>query len=147
MQGAAQKGRATELVERLAERWETQLGVVFDGARLSKGEWQRMALARGLMKRDPVILVLDEPTAALDPQAEHDLFVEFTRHAREIAARNGAITILISHRFSTVTMTDRIIVLDGGRLVEAGSHAELMATASRYRSLYESQARGYAEER
>ena len=147
VQGAAQKGRASELVERLAERWETQLGLVFDGARLSKGEWQRMALARGLMKQDPVILVLDEPTAALDPQAEHDLFVEFTRHAREIAARNGAITILISHRFSTVTMTDRIIVLDGGRLVEAGSHAELMTTASRYRSLYESQARGYAKER
>jgi ATP-binding cassette, subfamily B, bacterial len=144
---AARKGRASDLVERLADRWQTQLGAVFDGARLSKGEWQRMALARGLMKQDPVILVLDEPTAALDPQAEHDLFVEFAQHARDIAARNGAITVLISHRFSTVTMTDQIVVLDEGSIAERGTHAELMSGPSRYRLLYESQARGYADER
>ncbi len=144
---AARKGRASELVERLADRWQTQLGAVFDGARLSKGEWQRMALARGLMKQDPVILVLDEPTAALDPQAEHDLFVEFAQHARDIAARNGAVTVLISHRFSTVTMTDQIVVLDEGSIAERGTHAELMSRPSRYRLLYESQARGYADER
>jgi ATP-binding cassette subfamily B protein len=116
---------------------------VFDGARLSKGEWQRLALARGLMRPAPVILVLDEPTAALDPQAEHDIFAEFAAHARRVAEVNGAVTILISHRFSTVTMTDQIVVLDGGRLVEQGSHDELMSRPSRYRSLYESQARGY----
>jgi ATP-binding cassette subfamily B protein len=141
---AARRGRAEDVVARLPDRWRTQLGEVFDGARLSKGEWQRLALARGLMRPAPVILVLDEPTAALDPQAEHDIFAEFAAHARRVAEINGAVTILISHRFSTVTMTDQIVVLDGGRLVEQGSHDELMSRPSRYRSLYQSQARGYA---
>jgi len=141
---AARRGRAEDVVARLPAGWRTQLGEVFDGARLSKGEWQRLALARGLMRPAPVILVLDEPTAALDPQAEHDIFAEFAAHARRVAEINGAVTILISHRFSTVTMTDQIVVLDGGRLVEQGSHDELMSRRSRYRSLYQSQARGYA---
>lgn len=140
---AARKGGAVALVDELERGWETQLGLVFDGARLSKGQWQRLALARGLMKDSPVIMILDEPTAALDPQAEHSLFDEFATHARAISERNGAITILISHRFSTVTMTDQIVVLDDGEIVESGTHAELMGRPSRYRHLYESQARGY----
>jgi ATP-binding cassette subfamily B protein len=88
--------------------------------------------------------VLDEPTAALDPQSEHDLFAAFAARAQSLAAHNGAITILVSHRFSTVTMTDLILVLDGGLLVEQGRHTDLLAAGGTYSRLYEAQARGYA---
>jgi ATP-binding cassette subfamily B protein len=142
---AAVAGGAASVVSRLADGWQTQLGAVFDGAQLSQGQWQRLALARGLFKRHPTILVLDEPTAALDAQSEHDLFAAFAERSRTLRAYNGAVTILVSHRFSTVTMTDLILVLDGGRLVEHGSHAELVAAGGTYRALYEAQARGYAD--
>lgn len=142
---AAEAGGADAVVARLADGWQTQLGAAFDGAELSKGQWQRLALARGLFKRDPTVLVLDEPTAALDPQSEHDIFAAFAGRARALGERNGAITVLVSHRFSTVTMTDLIIVLDGGRVVETGSHDELMAADGIYRGLFDAQARGYAQ--
>ena len=141
---AARDGGATPVVARMAQGWETQLGASFDGAQLSQGQWQRLALARGLFKQHPAVLVLDEPTAALDPQSEHDLFAAFAVRARALAADNGAITVLVSHRFSTVTMTDLILVLDGGRLVEHGTHDDLLAAGGTYRTLYEAQARGYA---
>lgn len=142
---AAAGGGAAAVVAQLADGWETQLGAVFDGVQLSQGQWQRLALARGLFKRNPTVLVLDEPTAALDPQSEHDLFAAFAERSRTLRAFNGAVTILVSHRFSTVTMTDLIVVLDGGRLVEQGTHAELLKAGGTYRALYEAQARGYAE--
>jgi len=144
LDGAARAGGAAPVVARMAEGWETQLGASFDGAQLSQGQWQRLALARGLFKQHPAILVLDEPTAALDPQSEHDLFAAFAARARALAADNGAITVLVSHRFSTVTMTDLILVLDGGRLVEHGTHDALLTADGTYRRLYEAQARGYA---
>lgn len=144
LEEAARAGGAAPVVARMAEGWETQLGAAFDGAQLSQGQWQRLALARGLFKQHPAILVLDEPTAALDPQSEHDLFAAFAVRARALAAHNGAITVLVSHRFSTVTMTDLVLVLDDGRLVEQGSHDALLAAGGTYSRLYEAQARGYA---
>lgn len=142
---AAHAGGATPVVARMVDGWETQLGAAFDGAQLSQGQWQRLALARGLFKQHPAILVLDEPTAALDPQSEHDLFAAFAERAQTLAAHNGAITVLVSHRFSTVTMTDLILVLDGGRLVEHGTHDVLLDACGTYATLYEAQARGYAD--
>jgi len=141
---AAAAGGADAVLSRLADGWHTQLGSAFDGAELSKGQWQRLALARGLFKRDPTVLVLDEPTAALDPQSEHAIFAAFAERARALGQRNGAVTVLVSHRFSTVTMTDLIMVLDRGRLVASGSHETLVTADGVYRSLFEAQARGYA---
>lgn len=145
LQVAAAAGGADAVVAGLADGWQTQLGAAFDGTELSKGQWQRLALARGLFKQAPTVLVLDEPTAALDPQSEHDVFAAFAERARALGRASGAITVLVSHRFSTVTMTDLIMVLEGGRLVEVGSHAELMAANGTYRALFSAQARGYAD--
>ncbi|MGH2353675.1 MAG: ATP-binding cassette domain-containing protein, partial [Chloroflexota bacterium] len=106
------------------------------GVDLSGGEWQKIAMARAAM-RDAALVILDEPTAALDAQAESDLFHRF----RALAA--GRTVLLISHRFSTVRMADRILVLEGGQIIESGSHAELMAQGGRYATLYELQAGRY----
>lgn len=143
IEDAGQRGGASTFVHRLPDAWQTQLGDIFEGHRPSQGQWQRLALSRGMMRPDPVLLVLDEPTAALDPQAEHDLFTRFAAHARALATRTGAITVLVSHRFSTVTMTDHIIVLDAGRLTEQGSHADLMRLDGTYAQLFRQQAQGY----
>lgn len=135
---------ARPLVEALPNGLDSQLGTVFEGADLSHGQWQKLALARGLLRTSLLLLVLDEPTSALDPQAEHELFEQFIAHAREAARERGAITVLVSHRFSTVHMTDRIAVVDGGRVVEHGTHAQLLAAGGAYAELYTAQARAYA---
>jgi ATP-binding cassette, subfamily B, bacterial len=126
-------------VERLPERLLTRLGRRFPGgSELSGGQWQKVAHARSTLRADPILFVLDEPTAALDAQAEHDLF-------NRIRAGTGAgVTIFVSHRFSTVRDADRIVMLDGGRVVEQGTHEELMALAGKYAALYEQQARHYS---
>ncbi|MER5182406.1 ATP-binding cassette domain-containing protein [Streptomyces sp. NPDC002896] len=142
--GAVERAGARPLVDGLPQGLDTQLGTVFEGADLSHGQWQKLALARGLLRTSPLLLVLDEPTSALDPQAEHELFEQFIAHAREAARERGAITVLVSHRFSTVHMTDRIAVIDGGRVVEYGTHAELLAAGGAYAELYSAQARAYA---
>lgn len=130
-------------VDRLPAGVETQLGPAWeDGVDLSGGEWQKVALARSLLRTRPLLMVLDEPTASLDPQTEHALFEQVAGDARRGAA-DGRITVLISHRFSTVRMADVIFVLDGGRLLEHGSHAELMARRGLYAELYELQAEAY----
>jgi ATP-binding cassette subfamily B protein len=134
---------ATDLVSALPTGLDTQLGTLFGGVELSGGQWQRLALARGMMRTAPLLLILDEPTAALDPQAEHDLFENFARHARQAAARTGAVTVLVSHRFSTVSMADHVIVLADGGVVESGSHRDLLASGGRYAELYATQARAY----
>ena len=135
---AATKGRASEFVETLPEGYYTQLGKWFrDGRELSGGQWQKIALSRAFMRTRADILVLDEPTAAMDAQAEAEVFEHFRQIARE------RITILISHRFSTVRMADQIVVLDGGRIVERGTHAQLMQLDGRYAHLFTLQARGY----
>ena len=113
---------------------------------MSFGQWQKLALARGFMRDDPLLLILDEPTAALDAETEHALFDRYAAaaRARRRAARDGGpITLLVSHRFSTVRMADLIVVLDGARLVEVGAHEELMARGGQYSQLYGIQAAAY----
>jgi ATP-binding cassette subfamily B protein len=135
---AAQKGMASEFIDTLPAGYQTQLGKWFrDGRELSGGQWQKIALSRAFMRTRADILVLDEPTAAMDAQAEADIFEHFRQLAQD------RITILISHRFSTVRMADQIAVLDRGRIVECGSHEELMRLNGRYAHLFTLQARGY----
>jgi ATP-binding cassette, subfamily B, bacterial len=140
---AVDRAGARPLAESLPHGLETQLGRVFEGAELSHGQWQKLALARGLLRGAPLLLVLDEPTSALDPQAEHELFEHFVGNARAAAREAGAVTILVSHRFSTVNMADRIAVLDDGRLVEFGTHHELLSHKGAYAELYTAQAQAY----
>ncbi|MEQ4305842.1 ABC transporter ATP-binding protein [Plantactinospora sp. B6F1] len=122
---------------------DTPLGAVFpDGVGLSGGQWQRVALGRSAMRRDPLLLLLDEPTASLDAQAEDDIFRTYAKLAATGAA-DGRITMLVTHRFSTVRVADLILVLDSGRLVESGSHDELMSRAGVYARMYRAQADGY----
>jgi hypothetical protein len=111
------------------------------GVEVSFGQWQKLALARGFMRDRPLVLVLDEPTAALDAETEHALFARYAAAAR--AGGGGRITVLVSHRFSTVRMADLIVVLDGARVVEVGSHDELMARHGQYAELYAIQAAAY----
>ncbi len=120
------------------------MGRQFDGGvELSGGQWQKVALGRSMMRAVPLVLALDEPTSALDPYTEHRLFERFASVGRVAAAEVGAVTILVSHRFSTVRMADTIVVVDGGRVVESGSHDELVARGGLYAELYELQARSY----
>ncbi|HEX5420025.1 MAG TPA: ABC transporter ATP-binding protein, partial [Gammaproteobacteria bacterium] len=135
---AAEKGRATEFIDTFAERYETPLGRWFNnGQELSGGQWQRIALARAFMRSKADILVLDEPTAAMDAETEEEIFEHFRSLTRD------KISILISHRFSTVRRAQTIVVMDSGRIVEPGSHEELIALGGRYARLFELQARGY----
>src|SRR5439155_9692049 len=111
---------------------ETRLGPTWPGGvEVSFGQWQKLALARGFMRDHPLLLVLDEPTAALDAETEHALFERYAAAARSGRAAadtsDGRITILVSHRFSTVRMADLIVVLDGARVVEVGTHEALLA--------------------
>ena len=121
---------------------DAMLGRKWGGAELSGGQWQKLALARALMREQPLLVVFDEPTAALDAAAEHEMFERFAAEARSGAAA-GRVTLLISHRFSTVRMADAIAVIDQGRLKEFGSHRALMARGGLYAELFELQAKGY----
>lgn len=135
---AAVKGKAAEFVEGLPAGYATQLGRWFaDGRELSMGQWQKIALARAFMREGADILVLDEPTAAVDAAAEAEIF----EHFQELTA--GRIAILISHRFSTVRRADLIVVMEHGRILEQGTHEALMAAGGRYAQLFELQAEGY----
>ncbi len=142
---ASSQAGADDVIARLPAGFQTQLGRTWpEGVDVSFGQWQKLALARGFMRARPLLLVLDEPTAALDAETEHALFERYAAAARRDAAdRSGRITILISHRFSTVRMADLIVVLDGARVVEAGTHGELMARRGHYADLYGIQAAAY----
>jgi ATP-binding cassette subfamily B protein len=135
---AAEKGMASDFMHKLPAGYRTQLGGWFkDGQELSLGQWQKIALSRAFMRNSADILVLDEPTASMDAGAEAKVFQRF----RELT--EGKMAILISHRFSTVRMADRIVVIEDGRVTEHGSHTELLARGGKYARLFELQAEGY----
>ena len=147
---AVERAGAGDVVARLVAGLETQLGPTWpDGAEVSFGQWQKLALARGFMREHPLLLVLDEPTAALDAETEHALFERYAAAARggssngDTGRDEGRITILVSHRFSTVRMADLIVVLDGSRVAEVGSHEQLVAQGGKYAELYGIQASAY----
>ena len=141
---ALERAGAGELAGKLPQGLATRVGTTFTGGHgLSGGQWQKLALGRALRRPDPLLVVLDEPTAALDAPSEHALFTRYASAAAEAAHRSGAITILVSHRFSTVQMADLIVFLEAGRAVESGDHASLLARGGRYAELFELQAAGY----
>jgi ATP-binding cassette, subfamily B, bacterial len=137
IEAAATRSLAADVIEALPQRYETMLGRRFDGGvELSGGQWQKVALGRAYM-RDAQLLILDEPTAALDARAEFEVF------RRSAALTEGRMAVLISHRFSTVRMADRIVVLEDGRVLEEGTHEALLARGGRYAELFNLQAAGY----
>ena len=140
---AVSRAGADDVIVRLPAGLDTQLGPTWpEGSEVSFGQWQKLALARGFMRDRPLVLVLDEPTAALDAETEHALFERYAAAVREDDGV-GRITILVSHRFSTVRMADLIVVLDGARVVETGTHEALMARRGQYAQLYGIQAAAY----
>jgi ATP-binding cassette subfamily B protein len=139
---AVDRAGAAELPAKLPAGLGTQLGRTFpDGTDLSAGQWQKLAMGRAMMRDEPLLLLLDEPTANLDPATEHALFERYAIAARRTGS--GTITVFVSHRFSTVRMADVIVVLDEGRIREVGTHGELMSNGDLYATLYGLHARGY----
>jgi ATP-binding cassette subfamily B protein len=145
VESALLRAGAADVVDGLEEGLDTQLGATWsNGVELSFGQWQKVALARAFMRDGPLVLLLDEPTAALDAETEHALFESYAAATRSPRGREvGQITVLVSHRFSTIRMADLIVVMDGGRVAESGSHDELIALNGRYAELYGIQAAGY----
>jgi len=137
---AAEQGGAHSLIQSLPHQYETMLGGWFEsGQELSAGQWQKLAVARAFMRPSAEVLILDEPTASIDAEAEHELFQRFQRLAAD------RIAIVISHRFSTVRIADRIAVLHDGKLIELGTHKSLLSQNGRYAHLYNLQAQGYQD--
>jgi ATP-binding cassette, subfamily B, bacterial len=144
VRGALDRAGSAALEQRLPAGLHTRVGGRFTGGHeLSGGQWQRLALARGLMRERPLLVALDEPTASLDAPTEAALFERYADAARDLAAAQGTITLLVSHRFSTARSADLIVVLEHGRVVEHGSHADLLAAEGTYAELFELQARAY----
>jgi ATP-binding cassette subfamily B protein len=140
---ALERAGAADVMAALPAGADTQLGARWEnGVDLSTGQWQKLALGRALMRQDPLVVFFDEPTASLDALAEHALFERYTRAARSGAAR-GAVTVLVTHRFSTVGSADLILVIEDGRVAELGRHDELMVRDGLYSELYSLQARAY----
>lgn len=144
VRAAAELARADRVLRAVPGGLNGYLGHSYaDGTELSGGQWQTVGLARTLMRRHPLLLILDEPAAALDASAEHDLFERYASSAAQAGREDGGITVLVSHRFSTVRMAGRIAVLDHGQLIECGTHRELMTARGLYAELFTLQARAY----
>jgi ATP-binding cassette, subfamily B, bacterial len=144
IRAAMNRAGSADILDRMSDGLDTQLGKSYaDGMELSGGQWQKLALGRAMMRESPLLLVLDEPTAALDSEAEHALFERYAEQAKRVGEVTGAITILVSHRFSTVRMADLIIVVADGRVAEVGNHASLIAAKGVYAELYGIQAEAY----
>jgi ATP-binding cassette subfamily B protein len=144
MEDALERAGAADVLAALPAGAQTQLGARWaGGVDLSTGQWQKLALGRALMRREPLVVFFDEPTASLDALAEHALFEGYAAEARKGAAR-GAVTVLVSHRFSTVRSADLILVIDGGGVRDLGSHDELLVRGGLYSELFHLQARAYA---
>lgn len=142
---AVDAGNARSVIDQLTDGLDSPLGKTYaDGAQLSGGQWQRLAIARGMMPNAPLCLVLDEPTASLDPAAEQAVYDRYSRSANS-AAEQGAVTVLVSHRFSSVKMANLIFVLADGRVAEQGSHDELISNDGPYASMYRKQAGAYQD--
>jgi len=141
--GAVRQAGGAALLDGLPDGLDTLLGPWIGGRSLSSGQWQRLALARGLMRQSPLLVVLDEPTASLDAPSEAALFARYAEAAQRLGAASGTVTVLVSHRFSSVHMADQIVVLDGGRVAESGDHATLMSHGGLYAELFSLQAGSY----
>jgi ATP-binding cassette subfamily B protein len=142
--GALERAHATDVLGALQDGLATQLGKSYtEGTELSGGQWQKLALGRAVMRETPLLLLLDEPTSALDPQAEHDLFQRYAEQASRTSERTGAVTVLVSHRFSTVRMADKIIVVGDGRVLEVGDHETLVRAGGTYADMFAIQAAAY----
>ncbi len=141
---ALERAQANDILEALPDGLSSQVGRNFaDGVELSGGQWQKLALGRTMMRTGPLLLVLDEPTASLDAASEAMLFDSFAASAERSSLQSGAVTVIVSHRFSTVRTADLIVVMGEGGVLELGSHDELMAQEGTYAELYNLQARGY----
>jgi ATP-binding cassette, subfamily B, bacterial len=141
---ALARASAADVLGELRQGLATPLGRSFaDGQDLSGGQWQKLALGRGMMRDRPLLVILDEPTASLDAPTEHAIFERSMTQAKRVAAAAGAVTLLISHRFSTVRMADLIVVLEDGRILEHGSHRDLLRAGGKYAELFQLQARAY----
>ncbi|MEO7259971.1 MAG: ABC transporter ATP-binding protein [Jatrophihabitantaceae bacterium] len=144
VRAALHRAQGTDVIDQLADGLDTQLGISYtEGTELSGGQWQKLALGRALMRERPLLLVLDEPTAALDAEAEHRLYERYAEQARQVRELTGAITLIASHRFSTVRMADLIIVIREGRVVETGDHDTLIQNDGLYAELFQLQAKAY----
>lgn len=144
VRSALDRAGSTDVLASLPRGLHTQLGPNWKGGvDLSGGQWQKLALGRAMMHTAPLLLLLDEPTAALDAETEHHLFEQWTTAAHQLRQRTGAVTVLVSHRFSTVRMADLIVVLDNARIVEIGNHHQLIRNRGLYAELFELQARSY----
>lgn len=142
---AVARARAEHVVDGLTGGLDTQLGRTWtDGSELSGGQWQKLAIGRAMMRTSPLLLVLDEPASALDAEAEHDLFDRYAQNAARVGRETGAVTVLVSHRFSTVQMADTIVVLSEGRVVDHGDHSSLLRRGGLYAELYGLQAAAYS---
>ncbi|MDA1360889.1 ABC transporter ATP-binding protein [Glycomyces luteolus] len=144
LDAAVAAANAEGLREKLPDGDRTQLGTKFGGVELSEGQWQKVALARSCMRAEPLLFLLDEPTASLDAPSEQAVFDSYMARAKQIASATGSITVIVSHRFSTVAGADLILVMKHGRLIESGGHEELLAADGAYADLYEIHATSYS---